>query len=89
MINQKRLLALIPARGGSKRLPNKNILNFGGKPLVAWSINAALESKYVDRVSTDSSHCSSRRRYGADTPFLRPKNLASDTATTVDVYITP
>ena len=55
MIGQKRLLAIIPARGGSKRLPGKNILDLAGKPLIAWTIEAALNSKYIDRivVSTD------------------------------------
>ena len=55
MIDNKRILAIIPARGGSKRLPRKNILDLAGKPLIAWSIEAALGSKYIDRVivSTD------------------------------------
>ena len=51
MIDNKRILAIIPARGGSKRLPRKNILDLAGKPLIAWSIEAALGSKYIDRVS--------------------------------------
>lgn len=88
MINNKRLLALIPARSGSKRLPHKNSLNLGGKPLIAWSIDAGLQSKYVDRVvvSTDSNAIAAMAsQYGADTPFVRPEILASDTATTIDV----
>jgi len=88
MINNKRLLALIPARSGSKRLPHKNSLNFGGKPLIAWSIDAGLQSKYVDRVvvSTESNAIAAiAKHYGADIPFIRPEILASDTATTIDV----
>ena len=55
MINSQTLLALIPARGGSKRLPRKNILSFLGQPLISWTIQAGLESKFVDRlvVSTE------------------------------------
>ena len=55
MIKGKKILAIIPARGGSKRLPRKNIIDLNGKPLIAWSIEAGLNSKYVDRVivSTD------------------------------------
>ena len=55
MINGKKVLAIIPARGGSKRLPRKNILPLGGKPLIGWSIEAAKQSKYIDEVfvSTD------------------------------------
>jgi CMP-N,N'-diacetyllegionaminic acid synthase len=88
VINNKRLLALIPARSGSKRLPHKNSLNLGGKPLIAWSIDAGLQSKYVDRVvvSTDSNAIAAMaKQYGADIPFIRPEILASDTATTIDV----
>ena len=76
MINNKRLLALIPARSGSKRLPHKNSLNFGGKPLIAWSIDAGLQSKYVDRVvvSTESNAIAAiAKHYGADIPFIRPE----------------
>ena len=68
MISGKRLLAIIPARSGSKRLPRKNILDLAGKPLIAWTIEAALESKYIDRivVSTDSKEISSiSRKYGS------------------------
>jgi CMP-N,N'-diacetyllegionaminic acid synthase len=88
MIDNKRILAIIPARGGSKRLPRKNILDLAGKPLIAWSIEAALGSKYIDRVivSTDDDEIAEiSRKYGADVPFIRPKELASDTASTIDV----
>ncbi len=88
MINDKRLLAVILARGGSKRLPRKNLLNFSGKPLVSWSIEAGLQSKYVDRVivSTDSEEIADiTREFNIDVPFMRPEELASDTATSLDV----
>lgn len=81
-------IAIIPARGGSKRLPGKNIKILGDKPLIAWTIDAAIKSKVFDRVfvSTDSEEIASiSREYGAEVPFLRPTELASDTATTNDV----
>ena len=81
-------MAFIPARGGSKRLPNKNILPLAEKPLIAWSINAAIGSKYVDNifVSTDDQRIAGvSKEHGVDVPELRPKELASDTATTESV----
>lgn len=81
-------IAIIPARGGSKRLPGKNIKILGDKPLIAWTIDAAIKSKVFDHVfvSTDSEEiaCISKE-YGAEVPFLRPAELANDTATTNDV----
>jgi CMP-N,N'-diacetyllegionaminic acid synthase len=88
MYKNKRILALIPARGGSKGLPGKNVRPLLGKPLVAWSIEQALSSKYIDKVvvSTESPIIASiARRYGADVPFLRPKKLATGKAKTIDV----
>ncbi|MFA0216740.1 CMP-N-acetlyneuraminic acid synthetase [Vibrio cyclitrophicus ZF205] len=88
MLNGKRVIAIIPARGGSKRLPRKNIKQLGDKPLIAWSIDAAKNSKYIDRiiVSTDCHEISSiAKKFGADVPFLRPANLSGDTAGTNDV----
>lgn len=85
MINSKKVLAIIPARGGSKRLPRKNILPIGGKPLIAWTIDAAKNSEYIDNVfvSTDDDEIRSVAMvYGASVPELRPKELASDTAST-------
>lgn len=87
MLNGKTFLAIIPARGGSKGLPGKNIKELCGKPLIAWSIEAGLKSKYVDEivVSTDSAKIAEiSKQYGANVPFLRPIELASDTATTFD-----
>jgi N-acylneuraminate cytidylyltransferase len=74
-------IAVIPARGGSKRIPRKNIRPFAGKPIIAWSIGAALESGLFDRVivSTDDEEIAEvSRQYGAETPFLRPRELADD-----------
>ncbi|GFE58479.1 cytidylyltransferase domain-containing protein [Geobacter sp. AOG1] len=88
MINRKRVLAVIPARGGSKGLPGKNIKELCGKPLIAWSIEAGRESRYIDRlvVSTDSDEIANiARSYGAEVPFKRPEYLATDTATTFAV----
>ncbi|MFJ5358501.1 cytidylyltransferase domain-containing protein [Pectobacterium sp. CHL-2024] len=85
---KKSTLAIIPARGGSKRLPRKNIKILHGKPLIAWTIDAALSAKTVDDVivSTDDDEIASvARQYGAQVPFIRPASLASDTSTTEDV----
>ena len=82
----KTFLAIIPARGGSKRLPRKNLLDLCGKPLIAWSIEAALKSKYISKVivsSDDEEILNIAKEYKAD--FIkRPDELASDTATTFD-----
>ncbi|WP_061039814.1 cytidylyltransferase domain-containing protein [Vibrio coralliirubri] len=88
MIDTKRVLAIIPARGGSKRLPRKNVLPLAGKPLIGWSIDAAKKSKYVDQVfvSTDDQEIADASSlFGVDVPELRPDHLASDTATTESV----
>ena len=74
-------IAIIPARGGSKRIPKKNIKEFSGKPIIAWSIEAAKMCNMFDRiiVSTDDFEIASiAKQYGADVPFMRPKNLADD-----------
>jgi len=86
----KTILALIPARGGSKGLPRKNIKPLLGKPLIAWTIEQARASGYIDRVvvSTDSRNIANiSKRYGADAPFLRPKELARDSSSTIDAII--
>ena len=90
MINGKRLLGIIPARGGSKRLPRKNILELAGKPLIGWTIEAARQSKFIDRVvvSTEDHEIGEvADHFGADVPFYRPPILAEDSATTLDVVI--
>lgn len=81
-------VAIIPARGGSKRIPNKNIKLFAGKPIIAYSIEAAKESRLFDRiiVSTDSEEIISVAScYGAEAPFVRPKDLADDHTPTAPV----
>lgn len=87
MINDKKILAIIPARGGSKRLPRKNVLDLAGKPLIAWTIEAGLKSKYIDKVivsSDDDEVLDISQSFGADI-IKRPDFLASDTATSFDV----
>lgn len=87
MLNKKKFLAIIPARGGSKRLPRKNILELCGKPLIAWSIEAGQKSKYIDKVvvsSDDVEILDIAKKFEADV-LRRPNNLASDTSTTFDV----
>src|SRR5215813_1938787 len=82
-------LALIPARGGSKGIPRKNIRNFAGYPLIAWSIAAAQQASCVTRVilSTDDEEIASiARESGAETPFLRPAELARDQTTDLPVF---
>ncbi|WP_028862343.1 cytidylyltransferase domain-containing protein [Psychromonas aquimarina] len=84
----RKVLAIIPARGGSKRLPRKNILSLAGKPLIAWSIDAAIGSQIFDQiiVNTDNSEIAEiAEQFGATVPFLRPEALASDTASSIDV----
>ena len=90
MYENKTFLAVIPARGGSKGLPGKNIKELCGKPLIAWSIETALKSNYLDEVmvSTDYQNISDiAKKYGANVPFLRSEYLATDTATTFDAVI--
>jgi CMP-N,N'-diacetyllegionaminic acid synthase len=82
------VLALIPARGGSKGLPNKNVLDCAGKPLIEWTISAALGASAIDDVlvSTDADDIAAvSRRAGASVPFLRPAELAGDESSMLDV----
>lgn len=81
------IIAIIPARGGSKGIPQKNIIDLGGLPLLAWSIRVARAAKVLDEVyvSTDDDEIAKiAKEYGARVPFLRPKELATDKTTTVD-----
>ena len=83
-------LAIIPARGGSKRIPRKNILDFCGKPIIAYSIEAALASGLFARVivSTDSEEIATvAKQYGAEVPFMRPEELSTDNAYGEDVIL--
>lgn len=81
-------IAIIPARGGSKRIPRKNIKSFFGKPLIAYSIEVALKSNLFDKVvvSTDDEEIASiAKQYGAEVPFMRPAELSDDYTVTKDV----
>ncbi len=87
MIQSKKIIGIIPARGGSKGLPGKNIKNLAGKPLIAWSIEQAKKSKLIDKliVNTDSKEIAKIvQKYGAEVPFLRPKELARDKSSIYD-----
>jgi len=82
------IVAVIPARGGSKRIPGKNVLPFLGKPIIAWSIEAALATDLFDRVvvSTDDEEIAAvAREHGAETPFMRPASLSDDMTGTAPV----
>lgn len=90
MYKNKKILAIIPARGGSKRLPDKNILPLHGKPLIGWSIEEAKKSKYIDTtiVSSDSKKILDvALGFGVNMPFERPNRLAQDETRSIDVVI--
>jgi len=84
-----KILGLIPARGGSRRIPKKNIKLLAGKPLIAYTIEAAEKSKYINRivVSTDSKEIASvAKKYGAEIPFLRPKEISQADSTEMEFF---
>ncbi|WP_455949221.1 acylneuraminate cytidylyltransferase family protein [Helicobacter pullorum] len=88
MLNDKTFLAIIPARSGSKRVIDKNIRNLYGKPMLAWSIRAGLNSQYIDEVmvATDSQkYADIARKYGASVPFIRPNSISQDDTPTFEV----
>ena len=90
MYNNKKILAVIPARGGSKGIPSKNIIEVGGKPLIQYTIDCAKHSRYIDRavISTDSEEIKKVCiECGGDVPFMRPKELALDTSKTIDCIV--
>jgi N-acylneuraminate cytidylyltransferase/CMP-N,N'-diacetyllegionaminic acid synthase len=90
MYKNKKILAIVPARGGSKGLPGKNIKLLSNKPLIGWSIEQAKESKYIDEIfiSTDSEEIAIvGETFGIKTPSLRPAYLASDTASSMDFIL--
>lgn len=90
MKSDMKILAIIPARGGSKGIPDKNIRNFCGKPLIAHAIACGKQSRHVNRlvVSTDSEKIAKiSKEYGAEVPFLRPEELAQDTSRVVDAIV--
>lgn len=87
--NQTEILALIPARGGSKGIPRKNLVMLGGRPLIAYSIEQALASRYITRtiVSTDDSEIAEVAScFGAEVPFMRPAEFAQDLSPDIDVF---
>ena len=90
MIKKSKVLAIIPARKGSKRLPKKNKLDLNGKPLVAWTIESAMKSTYIDDIAistNDEDIVETAKSYNIDVPFLRPEELSSDQSSTMDVII--
>jgi CMP-N,N'-diacetyllegionaminic acid synthase len=90
MIDGKTILAIIPARGGSKGVPRKNIRQVGGKPLIAWTIHEAKHSKYIDRLilsSEDSEIIEVAQSLGCEAPFVRPAELARDDTPGIDPVI--
>ena len=87
MIRTKSVLAVIPARGGSKGVRRKNLRDVAGKPLLAWTIEAAKKSKYIDRIvlsSEDAEIIETAKKWGCEAPFTRPKELAADATPGVD-----
>src|SRR2546427_2195706 len=85
-----RVLGVIPARGGSKGLPRKNVRPMLGKPLIAWTVTQAAKSNYLDRVivSTDDDEIAAiARAHGADIPFIRPAELARDDSPVADAVV--
>lgn len=90
MIRNQKVIGIIPARGGSKGIPGKNLKPLGGKPLIAHTISAALSSKYIDKVimTTDSEEIAKvALSYGAEVPFLRPAELALDTSKSIEALV--
>lgn len=88
MKKKYKAICIIPARSGSKRIKNKNIKSFFGKPIIAWAIKTAIKSKCFDKiiVSTDDKKIAKiAKKYSAETPFLRPKNLSTDYASILSV----
>ena len=84
-----KILAFIPARGGSKRIPNKNIKLLNGKPLIVYTIEAAKGSNHINRivVSTDSEEIATiAKQYGAEVPFLRPKEISQSDSTEMQFF---
>ena len=80
-IENMKVLSIIPARGGSKRLPGKNTIDFLGKPLICWTVDSAIKSNYIDKtiISTDSQDIADIcNKNGLEVPYLRPKELAQE-----------
>lgn len=90
MFNGKNVLAIIPARGGSKSVPHKNIRKLSSKPLIAYTIEEAKLSNYIDRIvvsTEDTKIAEAAKKYGAEVPLLRPKELARDDSSALSVIL--
>jgi N-acylneuraminate cytidylyltransferase len=90
VIEGKTVIAVIPARGGSKGLPGKNIISVGGKPLLAWTIEAAQKARYIDRLilsSDDEAIIAVALEHGCEVPFRRDPRLAADDSPSIDVVL--
>ncbi|NQT30397.1 MAG: acylneuraminate cytidylyltransferase family protein [Candidatus Saganbacteria bacterium] len=90
MFDNKKILAVIPARGGSKGLPDKNISMLAGKPLIAWTVEEAKKSKYIDRLilsSENSKIIKVAKQFGCEVPFVRPAELAQDETPGIEVVL--
>lgn len=90
MYNEKSILAIIPARGGSKSIPRKNLRLLKGKPLLGWTIETAQNSQYIDRVilsSEDEEIINTAKKYGCEVPFVRPAELARDQTPGIDTVL--
>jgi pseudaminic acid cytidylyltransferase len=90
MTNQTGRIAVIPARGGSKRIPRKNVKLFAGQPMISYAIRTALESRLFEHVvvsTDDDAIVEVARKHGAEVPFIRPKELSDDDTTTVPVIV--
>lgn len=88
LYNNKSILGIVTARGGSKRLPGKNLMLLDGKPLIAWTVTEAGKSKYLDKLvisSEDQNILTTAKEYGAEVPFVRPDDLARDETSSIDV----
>ncbi|MCG6167602.1 acylneuraminate cytidylyltransferase family protein [Leptospira sp. FAT2] len=88
MLANQKVLAIVPARAGSKRIPNKNTVEIEKKPLIVWSLEAAKKSRYIDKIviSTDDPKIISiAKEIGIEIPFIRPKELSEDSTPTIDV----
>lgn len=89
MMNKHKILALIPARGGSKRVPGKNIKNLSGKELIAYTIGHAQQSKFINRIivtTDDDKTAMISKKYGVEVPFLRPTQLSQDDTLDLPVF---
>lgn len=90
MYKDKKILAIIPARGGSKGIPKKNIIDLLGKPLLYYSIKSAKKSKYIDKVivsTNDLEIAEVAKKLGTDVPFLRPEDISGDKSKSIDAFI--